>query len=65
MIVAYIILGFSTFAWNYNHTDPQCETIGNHPPICFNEPTRSMGSVLGGIVWPIYWTGKFFLAVIK
>lgn len=45
LVLGYIIGGFATFGWIYNH-NPQIDVTD-----------RSLGGALGGMAWPAYWAG--------
>jgi hypothetical protein len=46
----YALIGFSTFSWLYNHQ--LADMTHDREPVAF----------LGGVLWPVYWTGKLVFA---
>lgn len=49
-IIFYALVAFSTFTWQYNHTEWE------------NKLDRVPGSVLSAVAWPIYWSGRLVFA---
>ena len=63
-VAAYIIIGFLTFGYAWNHPseyDLKCE----EPESYCLENVRGVKSAIAGVLWPIWGTGTFAIAVTR
>lgn len=54
-VIVYLVIGFGTFSYVHNHVEWGKDAS--------DQLDRQFGSVLGGVFWPVYWSGSLAFGI--
>lgn len=65
LAAAYVVIGFLSFGWVYNHTEPEIRCWYGDLDRCFETTQRPARSLFAGLFWPVHWAAVVALTVTK